>query len=304
MLVTGGAGFIGTQLCRKLVSRGAVARVLDLQDPTEPVPGVRYRRADLNAPHELEDALLGVQWVFHLAAVASVERCEREPQLSHRINVEGSLRLLDALQARGGSTRLVFTSSSAIYGMAGNDGRALREDEPAAVPASRYGEQKQRVEQSIHQWCMARQSSAVLLRLFNVFGTEPASSTPSSGVLAVLRECMARNRAFILHGGGEQTRDFLAVDDVVEALVAAAERRELSAGARVINVGSGQGTSIRALANMAMTLCDRSVSLVDGPARVGDVPHSIANIGRAASELQWSPRVPLAEGLRSLFPPR
>jgi UDP-glucose 4-epimerase len=306
-LVTGGAGFIGSHLVHALVERGDRARVLDdlSSGRRSNLAPLEVGEAGSGAPVELLEgdvadpdaagrACEGVRGVFHEAALVSVPRSVEEPEESFRINVRGTFQLLEGAR-RGGAEGFVLASSSAVYGM---DEELPKRESMTPQPASPYAGDKLTGETMLGVWGRVYGLNTTSLRYFNVYGPRQADDSPYSGVIALFaRSCLARTPVTIF-GDGEQTRDFVFVEDVVRANLAAMDGGDAGGGpGRVFNVGTGSRVSINELYReiAARTGMDEPAS--HGPARAGDVRHSQASIEAARSGLGFEPRVPWAEGL-------
>jgi UDP-glucose 4-epimerase len=288
-----------------LIGRGDRVRVVDdlssgrLENlPRERVgdPGsgtaIELHRADVAERQAVRTALRGASGVFHEAAQVSVPASMRDPEKSYRVNVMGTLNVLEAARAEGVG-KVVFAASSAAYG----DVATLpkREDMPPR-PLSPYAAGKLAGESMLATWSRAFGLETVALRYFNVYGPRQADDSPYSGVIAQFLRRILAGRAPTIFGDGEQSRDFVFVADVVRANLLAMER-PLEAGA-VINIGTGNRVTIRSLARTLARLADSAVEPVHEPAREGDVLHSLASIERARSWLGFQPSVELEEGLR------
>lgn len=309
ILVTGGAGFIGTHLCRALAAKdgGHAVQVLDLRPPRSAVPGVTYRRGDVRDRELLGPLVAGADVVFHLAATVSVPVCQKDPEESYSNNFSATVRLLEELhreaRRRGEAPGLVFASTAALYGNRGDDGRALREEDAATEFESFYAAQKLASEQAIRLYHKSFGLPAQVFRFFNVFGEGQDPASPYSGVITVFTACARAGRPLALNGGGAQTRDFVAVGDLVGALLQALELPRAAWDALPMNLGTGRATTVRELARMIADLAgpDGRLRLLDAPARDGDVLHSRADISRAQRLLGYAPATGLRDGLRELL---
>jgi UDP-glucose 4-epimerase len=308
VLVTGGAGFIGTHLVKALVAQGHGVTVLDLNAPDAALPGVVYVQGDVRSQQDLKPLIAATDAVFHLAAIVSVPDCQRDPVGSFETNTTSTLKILEWIRtvnaSRKGSERirLVFSSSSAVYGDQG--GQADRISEQAlSAPLSFYGGQKLASEQLIRQYAQSAGLPSVVFRFFNVYGPGQKASSPYSGVISLFVRYLREKRALPLNDGGAQTRDFISVHDIVAALASAltTERPSVLSGAP-INLGAGAAVTIRALAETLFAIASEPPRLENAPAREGDILHSCADISRAKAELGFGPRVALRDGLRELWP--
>jgi UDP-glucose 4-epimerase len=297
-LVTGGAGFIGSHLTDALLAAGHEVAVLD-----DVSTGRRANidpRATLHEGSILDDAALGaavagVAGCFHLAAISSVERCETEVAAAHRVNLEGSLRVFAA--ALAADVPVVYASTAAVYG---DCAVAPVGEHAPAQPIGFYGAAKLATEQGARLYGARRGLRSIGLRYFNVYGPRQDPTSPYSGVIAQFMARAARGETLTVLGSGTQTRDFVAVADIVAASIAALG--QASAAAPVINVGTGIATSI---VDLARTICaargleaERHIRF--GPARGSDIMHSVADTRALRATLGFVPATRLADGLRPL----
>jgi nucleoside-diphosphate-sugar epimerase len=303
-LVTGGAGFIGSHLVAALVARGDRARVLDdlssgRLENLEPLevgePGsgapVEFLRGDITDPAACRAAAEGCQGVFHEAAQVSVPRSVEDPERSYEVNVMGTLRVLEGARAAG-VERVVFAASSAAYG----ESETLPKVESfLPEPLSPYASGKVAAEHLMRVWGHCYGLRTACLRYFNVFGPRQVDDSPYTGVIAIFARALLEGRAPRIFGDGEQTRDLTFVDNVVEANLAAMGA-DLPPGA-VLNVGGGQRITINELYRAMAEVLGSSLVPEHGPARAGDVRHSLASVEKAKALLGWEPRVDWREGL-------
>ena len=299
-LVTGGAGFIGSHLAQTLVERGERVRVLDdfstgrRENLAAVAEHIELLEGDIASPETVEQAMAGCHYVLHLAAIASVQASLEEPRRTDRVNVGGTLHVLEAAR-RAGVRRVVLASSAAVYG----DHSALPQREELPLrPLSPYAASKAAGE----AYCSAFHASyglpTVVLRFFNVYGPRQDPSSPYSGVISIFAARMTQGQRPAIYGDGEQTRDFVYVADVVQALLLACER-ETAVGA-VFNVASGRQTRILQLATTLNEVLDTNLTPTFAPARAGEVRFSEGDARRAQEALGWEATTPLREGLSSL----
>jgi UDP-glucose 4-epimerase len=300
-LVTGGAGFIGSHLVETLVARGERVRVLDdfstgRQENLAPVAGhIELIEGDVADPETVEQAVAGCDCVLHLAAIASVQASLDEPRRTHRVNVDGTLNVLQAAR-RDGVHRVVFASSTAVYG--DHTALPLREELPPR-PLSPYAAGKAAGEAYCTAFHVSYGLPTVALRLFNVYGPRQDPTNPYSGVVSIFADRMARGERPVIYGDGEQTRDFVYVADVVRAVLLACER-EAAAGS-IFNIAGGRQTSILQLAAALSQVLGTDLAPTFAPARAGEVRFSQGDVHRAREVLGWEARVPLREGLSRLI---
>ncbi|MFC4440029.1 MULTISPECIES: NAD-dependent epimerase/dehydratase family protein [Natrialbaceae] len=290
ILVTGGAGFIGSHLADSLVENNDV-RVLDsfTTGETSNVPDeANCIRGDIRNEGILERATDGVDLIYHQAGLVSVQRSIEEPSRSHEINVHATLALLE--RARELDVRIVLASSAAIYGHP--EEVPITEDDPKE-PRSPYGLEKLTIDHYARQYHELYGLETVALRYFNVYGPRQAASD-YSGAVSTFIEQAANDDPLTIHGGGTQTRDFVFVDDVVRANLLAADTDRVG---EAYNVGSGRSVAIRELAETAISVADADSDLTFTDARRGDVRHSEADLEKSRTEIGYEPTVSLRQGL-------
>ncbi len=297
MLVTGGAGFIGSHLVEALLARGRPVRVLDdfSSGRREFLPQHRALdvvAGDLRDPETLGRAVAGVEVVFHQGALRSVPRSVEDPFAYHDVNATGTMRLLLAAR-EAGVRRLVFASSSSVYG--DQPVLPLRED-LRPLPISPYGASKLIGEHYCANFSRHYGLETVSLRYFNVFG--PRQDPTSEYAAVVARFILAAKRGVPLevHGDGEQTRDLTYVSNVVDANLAAAEAPNVAGEA--FNIACGERLSVLDIAARLEEVLGRPLPRRHTPPRAGDVRDTLADIARAREHLGYAPAVGFTEGLR------
>jgi UDP-glucose 4-epimerase len=297
-LVTGGAGFIGSHLCDALAARGDTVRVLDDLSTG--------RRSNLPAAATLIEgdvadpalaflALNGVDGCFHLAAIASVEKGVTDWLGTHHTNITGTISVFDAVRRLGSKIPVVYASSAAVYGDVA--ATPIRESEPC-VPLSAYGADKYSCELHARVASHVHGIPTVGLRLFNVYGPRQDPKSPYSGVISIFCERIAAGLPVTVFGDGQQTRDFVYVADVVQALLAAMAVRPT--GSPVFNVCSGVSTSVEALAHVIAQLAGKDLEVQTQPSRTGEIKHSLGVPSLANSVFGIQGRVPLHVGLSNV----
>ena len=295
-LVTGGAGFIGSHLADALLAGGARVRILDdfstgrtghIDPRCEVVVG------DVADAAVLRGAMAGMAGCFHLAAVASVVRSNADWRGTHRINQGGSIAVFTAARDAG-PLPVVYASSAAVYGDLG--GAVAREDAPC-MPLTAYGADKLGSELHARVAWRVHGVPTLGLRFFNVYGARQDPASPYSGVVSIFAARLARGEGLTLHGDGSQTRDFIHVSDVVAHLVAAMRRLRAAQGPMVVNVCTGQATSVRELAAVLGVLFGATPAIAHAPARAGDIARSVGDPARAIAELGTRATLPLEQGL-------
>ncbi len=305
ILVTGGAGFIGTHLCRLLVSEGYSVRSLDIKDPRNSVAGVEYIRGDVRVESDLSSAIRDCSAVYHFAAIVNVGECQEKPGQSYETNFMGTVKVLEAIRAEGarsGTTpRMMFAGSSAVYALKGREGVPIKESDISAHPLSYYAHQKQASEDVIRLYHVHQKVPAVIFRFFNVYGVGQDPTSPYSGVITIFARLAKEGRDLQLHGGGSQTRDFVSVKDIARAGLAALNVDASRADGEAINLGTGKSVTIRHLGELILKHSKSSGKLITTPAREGDVPHSMADVTRAREVLSWQAQVQLDAGLAEIL---
>jgi len=296
-LVTGGAGFIGSHVCRLLVDLGEKVRVLDdlstgrIENLEDVGDGVEFVRGDIRDLGLLREVMEGVDFVVHEAAIASVVRSVEDPLEVESVNVGGTLNVL--LSAKdAGVKRVVFPGSASAYG---NSPFLPKTEDMAPEPLSPYAASKLAGEHYCRAFYETYGLEAVVLRYFNVFGPRQDPDSPYSGVISIFLGKLLRGEEIVIFGDGEQTRDFVFVEDVARATVSACEAE--GAAGEVFNIGRGEEVKINDLAEAVMEVTGVEGKVVHGPPRPGDVRASLADITKAEKLLGYSPRVSLKEGL-------
>jgi UDP-glucose 4-epimerase len=302
ILVTGGAGFIGSHLVEALLENGYGVRVLD-DLSTGKLANLPVDRAHLSlivgdvadAP-TVERALKDCSAVVHLAAVASVQASVEDPVATHQSNFIGTLNICEAMR-QAGLRRVVFASSAAIYGNNG-EGSAITEDTPKA-PLTPYAADKLASEHFFDFYRRQHGLEPVILRFFNIYGPRQDPSSPYSGVISIFSERAQKHLPVTVYGDGEQTRDFVYVEDLVKVLVQAVKESEPSG--EPVNVGFNRSTSINELAATLSTLLGRPLALNYAAPRSGDIRHSRADNQRLLERFQCAEPTCFADGLGQLL---
>jgi UDP-glucose 4-epimerase len=295
ILVTGGAGFIGSHLVDRLAARNEVTVLDDLSTGSlrklaDAPSTVRLKRASILQSDILHKAMEGQRLVYHLAAKTSVPESVAKPREYWETNVVGTVHVLRAA-ADAGARRVVFVSSAAVYG---NSPEMPKVESMRAAPASPYATTKMVGEFACEEIRELAKIETVVLRLFNAYGPRQDPSSPYAGVIPKFCAAVAANRPVEVHGDGDQTRDFLFVGDAAEALELAGEKR---ADGQVFNVASGQAVSVNDVVDLFSTISGGRIRVSRKPDRPGDVKHSLADITRARTVLGFAARTPLREGL-------
>lgn len=298
-LVTGGCGFIGSHLCDAIVARGDRVRVIDDLSTgfVANLPsGAEFLRGDVCDTALVDAATDGVDGVFHLAAIASVERGLREWAHTNRVNLGGTIAVLDAVRKRQPRARVVYASSAAVYGECAS--LPIRESADTR-PVSAYGADKLGSELHAHVATRVHGISTVGLRFFNVYGPRQNPASPYSGVISIFADRLRRHEGVTIYGDGLQTRDFVYVGDVVAALLQAMTVPLNGPG--VFNVCTGRAVTLRRLVSLIADLSGAAATTRTEPPRQGDIRHSVGSRLNARRSLRLPATTPLRTGLAALL---
>jgi len=295
-LVTGGAGFIGSNLVRALLERGDNVRVLDnfSTGNRRNLEGLEVDviEGELRSYERVHNAVRGADVVYHLGALGSVPRSVQDPLTSSAVNVEGTLNVLLAARDEG-VRRVVYSSSSSVYG--------TRRDLPVTEqtppdPISPYGVAKLAAERFCVSFSRVYTLETVVLRFFNVFGPRQSPVSQYAAVVPLFVTAIGRGEPVTIEGDGEQSRDFTYVANVVDASISAAEAD--GASGSIFNVSSGSPATVNQLADAIGRIVGKPVERQLAPPRTGDIRDSWADIGAAREVIGYEPRIDLDEGLR------
>jgi UDP-N-acetylglucosamine/UDP-N-acetyl-alpha-D-glucosaminouronate 4-epimerase len=297
VLVTGGAGFIGSNLVRDLLERGDEVRVLDNFSTGNRANlaglDIEIVEGELRSYERVHNSVRGVELVYHLGALGSVPRSVQDPLTSSAVNVEGTLNVLLAARDEG-VRRVVFSSSTSVYGSS----RRLptSENEPPD-PISPYGVAKLAAERYCISFSRVYESfESVVLRYFNVFGPRQSPVSQYAAVVPLFVTTIAAGEAIDVHGDGEQSRDFTYVANVVDATVRAGHAE--GASGEIVNVAAGAPATVNRIADVIGEILDRRVRRRHLPPRPGDIRDPWADLTKAETLLGYRPAVDLEEGLR------
>jgi len=297
-LITGGAGFLGAALANRLVRAGHQVRVLDdlsAGDPGRLARRVLFTRGDVRDVPRLWTLLQGVDCVYHLAAKVSVSESVLYPRDYNDINVGGTVSVMEAMRDAG-IKRVIFSSSGALYGE--QDEQPISED-AIPHPTSPYAVSKVAAEYYVSTIGALWGIETVALRIFNVYGPGQQLPPAHAPVIPQFLKQTLSGGSLVIHGDGTQTRDFVYIDDVITALVAAATAKDVNR--LVINIGSGQGTTINQLVKEITDATGREAHPLYVRQESGGVSRLVADIRLARGKLGWAPRVNLREGLQRIL---
>jgi UDP-glucose 4-epimerase len=299
VLVTGGAGFIGSHLSEGLLAAGNQVVVLDdLSTGRESnLSAIREKitviKGSITDPKAVAEAVKGVEVVFHLAALPSVQRSVEAPLLSHQACATGTLNVLEAAR-QAGARRLVYAASSSAYG---DTPGALRHETDAIAPLSPYAAAKLAGEHYCKAYVASYGFETVRLRFFNIFGPRQDPKNPYTGVIALFIDAMSKGKQPMVFGDGLQSRDFTYVLNATQAVRKAADAK--AAVGKVYNIGVGGNTTLLDLIQGLNHLLGKKLEPIFKEARAGDVRHSQADITAAKQDLGYEPTYTFMEGLKA-----
>jgi len=297
-LITGAAGFLGAALANRLVSEGNIVRGLDdlsTGDPNVLMPEIHLTRGDVNDRPKLWTLLQDIDCVYHLAARVSVPESVLYPREYNQVNVGGTVTLMEAMRDVG-VRRVVFISSGAVYGEQGN--QPLQES-ASPNPRSPYAVSKLSAEYYVRTIGELWGIETVVLRVFNAYGPGQHLPPVHAPVIPYFLRQTCHNGTIVVHGDGSQTRDYVYLDDVVNAMTATATAPDINR--RVINIGSGTETSVRELTNLVLEVADGKPEIVFNPRNEGGVRRMRADLSLAEKLLGYQPAVDLKTGLKRIL---
>jgi UDP-glucose 4-epimerase len=300
VLVTGGAGFIGSNLTESLLKKKHFVRVLDDFSTgkkenlkfNRSYPSLEVVKGDIRDPRTCKKAIKGVEYIFHQAALPSVQRSVEDPETSNAVNVGGTLNILLAAKEEG-VKRVIYASSSSIYG----DTPTLPKDEEMpSDPLSPYALQKYIGEKYCRLFYQLYDLDTVSLRYFNIFGPKQDPNSVYSAVIPRFIDALLQGRPPIIFGDGEQSRDFTFIENVVQANLLAMSAKHLHGEA--MNIACGKRISLNQLMIVLKEILGSKLSPVYQESRKGDVRHSLADIRMAKQILNYEPEVGIEDGLK------
>lgn len=300
-LVTGGAGFIGSNISKELVRRGYQVRVLDnfstgKLDNIKPfLKKIELVRGDITREKDLKRALRGIDYVFHEAALRSVPRSVDNPLSTNEVNITGTLKLLIASRDAG-VKRVVYASSSSVYG----DSKLIpQNEEHKTSPISPYAASKLAAENYMQVFAKTFGLETVSLRYFNVFGPGQNPESKYSAVIPKFIEAAVKNATIEIHGDGKQSRDFSYIDNVVSANILAALTPGVSG--QIFNVACGDSLAVIDIVKVLEKMLNRELKVRHTAARAGDVRKTKADITKARKYLRYKPLTGFEEGMYKTF---
>ena len=297
LIVTGGAGFIGSHLTKYLIKKGHNVSVIDslrrgsLENLKEMEDKIDFQKIDILDYNAMKSVVKNTDGIFHQAALGSVPQSFKEPEEYRRVNAIGTENILKLAKEFG--FKVVYASSSSVYG---NQNKFPIKEDAAKKPLNPYGQSKLEAERFAEKYSQLG-VKVIGLRYFNVFGI--GQNPNYAGVIPKFIEQLIHHKPPIIYGNGNQLRNFTFVDDVVEANVLAFESKTEHA---FINIATGVMTSVRQLAEIMINLSGLSIKPIYEKPREGDIEKSQADISLAKSLINWEPKTTLEEGLKKIFP--
>lgn len=299
VLVTGGAGFIGSHLANSLQQRGHYVRVLDdlsSGDPARLREGININRGDVSDIPKLWSLLQGIDVVYHLAARVSVPASVLYPREYNHVNVGGTVALLEACRDVGSVRRVVLASSATVYG---DHAQQPVSEQVATLPAVPYAVSKVAAESYLFTIGRLSSFETVALRIFNAYGPgQPLPPTHAPLIPHMMQQILGKG-SVVVYGDGSQTRDFVYIDDVVDALISAGQAPNVDR--QIINVGSGVETSVNDLAATIRAITGLKAELIYNHEAGGGLARLVADLTKAKQLLGYVPRTQLDAGLRKLL---
>jgi len=299
VFITGGTGFIGTNLCKKLLTQNYDITIYDnfsnssQGNFTSVIKNkVTIISGDILDYSKLVSTMKNYDIVIHLAAKISVTESIKNPKSTFDTNVQGTLNVLNSC-LQNNIPKIIATSTAAVYQSV--SAKIILNETSSTIPSSPYGESKLEMEKKINDFISTNKICATILRLFNVYGND--SSPEYAGVITQFKEKIQNNSSLIIYGDGSAVRDFVHIDDVTDAIILAITHTKGS----TYNIASGTGTSISDLAKMMITIVGKEIQIVYKPSRSGDILYSAADITLAKTHLCFIPKISLKSGLEKFL---
>ena len=297
-LITGGAGFIGSNMVRFLLEKGEKVRVLDnfetgKHENLEEVKGdIEIIEGDIRDASTVAKSIKGIETVYHLAALGSVPRSIKDPKTTHEVNVDGTFNMIEAGRSAG-IRRMVFSSSSAIYGQS----EVLPQHEGLPIaPISPYGATKAIAEIYLRAFYETYKFESVCLRYYNVFGPRQDPSSQYAAAIPLFVSALLRDEAPGIFDDGEQSRGFTYIENVLNANWLAANAKETHGEA--LNISTKNAVTVNTVVNTIKELLGKDIAPKYLPPRFGDIKHSLADVSRAKEVIGYEPKISFDEGIR------
>jgi len=301
VFVTGGAGFFGATLVTSLLKKNYQVIIFDnfsnsLEEKISPLlaKGAKLVQGDITDYKSIENTMDDSDIVIHLAASINVEDSILNPEKTYNVNVDGSINVFRASVANK-VRKIIVASSAAVYGESKN----LRVSENSSTnPISPYGKSKLNMEKYIQKFSQDNNFDCILLRFFNIYGK--GQSDAYAGVITKFTKNISENKQLVIFGDGSNTRDFIAIEDVIDSIHNAISNLDGKRG-DCYNIATARAVSIKELAELMLSISGKKLEIKYEPPKKGDIPHSQANIDLAKKELDFHPKISLKEGLEKLL---
>ncbi|MEM3143584.1 MAG: NAD-dependent epimerase/dehydratase family protein [Candidatus Nitrosotenuis sp.] len=300
--VTGGAGFIGRHLVNLLLNKGHYVTIFDnfsnsKMEFVAPLMkrGVNVIEGDITEKNDIEHSIAGSDVVVHLAAKISVSESMNKPLETTKVNVDGTMNILDGCK-KYGVKNIILVSSAAVYGNTDSPTTILTE-QSNTNPISPYGKDKLLMEQNVKLFLEAHKMNCIIFRVFNVYGE--GQSSEYAGVITKFADKILRDEPLVIYGDGKQTRDFVAVEDVVSIIDAAISVS--GKYGRIYNIGYGKSTTIENLAKLMLNITRKNLDIKFVKQQEGEIRYSQTSIQRATNELMYLPKIRLEDGIKKFL---
>jgi len=302
VLVTGGAGFIGKYLVRSLLENGDSVTIFDnfsnsTKDSVSSLVdiGAKIIEGDIVKPLDILNAVKDQDTVIHLAAKISVSESIRNPSETFHVNVDGTRNVLVACE-KNHVKKLVVSSSAAVYGEGLPDVRIT--EETKTNPISPYGESKVKMEQEIREFASKHDIDCIILRFFNIYGI--GQTKEYAGVISKFAECIKNDSSITIYGKGDQTRDFISIDDVIKSILQSISNID-NEKYEIINMGTGISTSINELAKIMLKISGKKNEINHVGSKTGDIRFSKTSVAKAQKYFNFNSKISLEEGIKKCW---
>jgi UDP-glucose 4-epimerase len=302
ILITGGAGFIGTYLVKSLLQQNHIVTIFDNFSNSKKDSilqfselGVKIIEGDIINKEEISNAVKDQQIVIHLAAKISVDESIKKPQETIRVNVDGTINVLEECK-KNKIENIIIASSAAVYDDAGSHTKILDED-AKKNPISPYGKSKMIMEEKVREFVKINKMNCVILRFFNIYGI--GQSNEYAGVITKFASNIRNNKSLVIYGDGLQTRDFVSIDDVVSVI-----NFTISVSGKfgvIYNIGCGNSITIKDLANLMLKISRKKLNIEFVEQKKGDIRFSQTSIERSKKDLGYLPKISLEKGIRYIL---
>ncbi len=302
ILITGGAGFVGKHLAKSLIKNNHSVTIFDNYSNSSEMniksllDKVKFVKGDITNYDDVSNSIIGSEVVIHLASKINVQESFANPNLTKRVNVDGTKNLLEACKENQ-ITNIIVASSAAVYGDC-KDSKTYLSENLNTNPTSPYGESKLEMEQTFKSFSEQYGINTAILRFFNIYGV---GQTPEyAGVITKFLQKIQENKPLEIYGDGLQTRDFVSIQDVVNSIYDTITNIEGKRG-NIYNIASGKSISINDLAKLMVSISEKDLNILHSSPKKGDIKFSHADIALAEKDLGYQPKIDLKDGIRNLM---